>query len=164
MATRQPSGSSLPRRRGPRYRVSGESPQKGSESYRFFREVTDGLSNRIPLPSLEGMRAGTVNNPVSLMRRFFVAMRSAGLPKEPAQRVLVWLTHTVDGLWPLEATPLPELERRAMVQECADDQAELAYHNQRCRETLEARRDALLKEIAADQMLLARMNRELEAL
>ncbi len=80
--------------------------------------MTDGLSNRLPLPSLEAMRAGTVNNPVSLMRRWLVAMRSAGLSKEYPQRVEVWLQRQVDALWPLDQTPIAVLREKALRAEC----------------------------------------------
>lgn len=151
------------RRHGPRHRISTEVLGEGSDCLREFRSHTAGLSNRLPLRSLESMRAGAVMNPHTLARRYLMAARRIGLSREWAQRFLVWLGHTVDSVWPMEATPLPELERRAMSQENADNLAELAYHAAPCRETLQSRRDTLAREIAADQLLLAKYDREIEA-
>ena len=65
-------GQKVEKRRGPRIRLSGQTSEgvsggiRGSESLKDFRDLTDGLSNRLELPSLEAMRAGAVNNPISL--------------------------------------------------------------------------------------------------
>jgi hypothetical protein len=159
---RNTTDSSVSRRRGPRYRLSGETPQWDSESLRFFRALTDGLSNRLPLPSVEAMRAGTVNNPVSLMRRLLFSMRSAGLPKERALRVAVWVQRQVDCLWPMEQTPLRALEEKAMrlehVANCSEKKLALEYNAITLRERIQAQS----AEVVADMLVLAKLERELE--
>ena len=146
---------------GPQYRTP--EPPDG-DSLRFFREETAGLSNRLPLASLESMRAGTVNNPISLMRRFLISMRVAGLPKERAQRIAVWLQREVDAQWPMEQTPLEALEQRAMALEAADNTAEKCHDLKQDAATLQVRLSTQSAEIAGDQLVLARLQRRLEDL
>jgi hypothetical protein len=151
-------------RRGPRYAIPRELPDDPSAALREFRDLTAGLSNRLPLPSVEGMRAGTVNNPISLMRRFLVAMRSAGLPKERALRVQVWLQREIDALWPLDATPRRALEEKAnrleYIDGCAEKKLDLEYNAITVRERIQTKSD----EVAADLLLLAKLEREMAML
>jgi hypothetical protein len=163
-------GQKVEKRRGPRIRLSGQTSEgvsggiRGSESLKDFRDLTDGLSNRLELPSLEAMRAGAVNNPISLMRRFLVAMRSAGLPKERAMRVSVWMERQIDALWPMEHTPIRVLEERAMVAEAEDDIAQQRHNLDRTIASLEFRISTLTNEIVADKLCLANYQRERETL
>lgn len=158
------STSNTPRRRGPRNRIAAESPKDDSAALRELREHTAGLSNRLGLPSLEAMRAGTAWSPQGMIRRYFLAAYRRGLPKSWALRLVEWAHRQADLIWRdrHDQTPLGVLEERAMVKESADDLAELAYHNSRCPERLIARRDALAKEIAADQELLQKYDVEIE--
>jgi hypothetical protein len=156
------NGSSVPRRTTVRQRLSGQSSVDTSDSLRTFREVTDGLGNRLDLASLDGMRSGLVNNPISLMRRFLIAMRSAGLPKERALRIAVWLQTEIDARWPMEQTSLAVLQERAMRAEGEDDVRELRCLQERNAVTLRERITSLTNEIVADQLCLARFEREME--
>lgn len=162
-----PANGSAPkveRRRGPRQRLSGASSIEASESLRSFRDLTDGLSNRLQMPSLEAMRAGMVNNPMSLMRRFLVAMRSAGLPKDRAQQVAVWVQRQVDCLWPLDQTPLAVLQEKSTLVECeanlAEKRCDLEPTAIRMREEI----DAKTRELTCKMLELARLERRMEEL
>jgi hypothetical protein len=87
--------SSLPRRTTVRYRPSAELLGVPSESIREeFKQHTDGLSNRLPLPSLEAMRAGTVLSPHGLVRRYLFAGRRIGQPKAWAQKFATFVKNT----------------------------------------------------------------------
>lgn len=150
-------------RRGPQSRTRQPAADMDSEGVRLFREATEGLSNRLPLPSLEPMRAGMVHNPISLMRRFFFSMRAAGLPKERAQRLVVVLQRTVDSIWPMEATPRTVLEKKAMIAEGIDDLAEKRLDCEKDNATrLRERIQTLTDEITADQICLAQLERDAE--
>jgi hypothetical protein len=149
-------------RRGPQMRERQDAPDMDSESLRFFREETAGLSNRLMLPSVESMRAGTINNPISLIRRFLVAMKSAGLPKERGQRIAVWVQRTVDSLWPMEQTPLEVLEQRAMDLEHASNRAEKCHDLKQDAASLQVRLSTESAEIASKQLVLAKLQRRLE--
>src|SRR4051794_40525821 len=98
--TARHSGShySLPAKRGPRYRFTQESAQDPSDSFRAFVEHTDGLTGRLRLTGIDGMRRGVSNNPHSLARRYLVAGRTAGLPKSWAVKFHVWLGRQIDAL------------------------------------------------------------------
>lgn len=153
----------IARRRGPHYGTIVEVPQDLSEDIRQFCTDTAGLSNRLPLASLEAMRAGTVANPHSLARRYLIAGRLIGQPKEWAVRFHVWLGRQIDCLWPMEATSLVELRHRALAAEPQANAAELNALIMGSREYLVAERDMLQREIAADTLLIAKIDRELEA-
>ena len=155
----QPSDSNTRQRRGPRQRIGCEVPDMALEE---FRAHTAGLSNRLPLPSLESMRAGTAMNPHTLTRRYLSAARRIGLPREWAQRHLVWLTRTIDSLWPMEATGLEALEHRAMALEAADDAAEKCHDLKKDVESLRHRMATQMAEIAADSLVAAKLQRRLE--
>lgn len=163
-----PDSSTVRRRRGPRYEAASENHRAGAGLIRDqvsldeFRSHTKGVSTRLGMPSVEAMRAGTVLSPHALCRRYLMSGRALGLGKEWAVRFALFVSRQADMLWPMEPTATAELERRAMVHEGADDLAELAHHTTRCRPSKRQRRDTLAKEIAADQILLARLDRELE--
>lgn len=127
-----------------------------------FKEHTDGLSNRLPLPSLEAMRAGTVLSPHGLVRRYLFAGRRIGQPKEWAQKFATFVQRTVDSLWPMEATPLRVLEERATIAEHLDDLAEKQLALQYNATTLRQSIRTQTHELVCDQLRLARMERELE--
>jgi hypothetical protein len=151
-------------RRGPQMRERQPAPDMDSEGLREFRDATEGLSNRLPLPSLEAMRAGVVNNPITLMRRFLFSMRAAGLPKEKAQRLVVILQRTVDSVWPMEATPLVVLEQRAQALEAQDDAAEKCHDLKQDLNSLQARLATQMAELAADSLVAAALQRRVEDL
>ncbi len=153
----------MPRRRRQRRRTGGEVPHDLSGALRDFKDHTDGLSNRLPLASLEAMRAGTVASPHTLLRRYLLSARGIGLPKEWAQRLVTWLQRQVDALWPMECTPLDEMRRRALRAEALANAAELNSLTLGNRECLLAEREALHRELAADTLLIARIDRELDA-
>jgi hypothetical protein len=153
--------SSLHPPRGPRHRKRQEIP---SESLVAFRDHTHGLSNRLPLPSLEAMRAGTVMSPHGLVRRYLVAARTVGLPKEWALKFQVWVQRQVDCLWPIpDQTPLRALEEKAMRLEGLDDLCEKRNALESNAITLRERITSLTNEIVCDQLTLAKLERELEA-
>jgi hypothetical protein len=156
--------TNMGRRRGPQHRTCIEVPQDLSESIRECRNHTAGLSNRLPLASLEGMRAGTVAGPQTLARRYLMAGKRHGLPKDWGQRFATWVQRTVDCIWPMEPTPLVELRRRALAAESLANHAEYVALTASCRATLEADRDALTREVAADTVLLGEIERKLETL
>lgn len=158
----RPSDPNVRQHRGPRYRPMGRDTQDLSESYQSFVQHTDGLTGRLRLTGLDGMRAGTTNNPYSMARRFLVAGRSAGLPKEWALRFSVWVSRQTDALWPMEATPLRALEEKAMVAEAKDDLAEKRCDLERNAITLRERIQSQTAEVVCDMLVLARLERELE--
>jgi hypothetical protein len=145
-----------------RERSGKELPQDLSEAHREFATHTHGLTNNLPLNSLEAMRAGNVASPHCLTRRYLMAARRIGLPKVWAQRYATWVQAQVDCLWPQEQTPTEVLAIRAMECEAKDDLAEKRLDIQHTRANLTARIDALQSEIAADQLLLGRLDREVE--
>jgi hypothetical protein len=147
------------RRRGPRHRFSGQVPSIASEE---FRAHTEGLSNRLPLPSLEAMRAGTVLSPHGLVRRYLLAARRIGLPKEWALKFSVFVSRTIESAWPMEQTPLRVLEEKAMRCEAQDDLCEKRHALESNAITLRERIQTQTAEIVADQLCLARLERELE--
>lgn len=149
----------MPHRRGPQYRERQEIP---SEALVSFRDHTHGLSNRLPLPSLEAMRAGTVISPHGLVRRYLVAARTVGLPKEWALKFGVWCARQIDALWPMESTPLAVLQERAMRAEGEDDVRELRCAMEWNAITLRERIQSLTNEVTADMLCLARLEREME--
>ena len=146
-------------RRGPRHRIGAVIPDSATAE---FREHTHGLSNRLPLPSLESMRAGTVVSPQGLVRRYLVAGRQIGMTKEWALRLHVWVGRQIDALWPMEQTELAVLEQRAMALEAADDAAEKCHDLKHDAATLQVRLSTQSAEIAADQLVLAKLQRRLE--
>lgn len=141
-------------------RRTREVPQDLSEAHREFAGHVHGLSNRLPLNSLGAMLAGQVAHPHGLTRRYLMAAQRIGLPKAWAQRYATWVQRQVDCLWPMEQTPTDVLAMRAMECEARDDLAEKRLDVAPSRENLRARIDALQAEIAADQILLARLDRE----
>lgn len=147
-------------RRGPRYAISPDLPADVSDSLREFRAHTAGLSNRLPLRSLESMRAGTVVNPHTMLRRYLMSARSIGLPRAWALRLSVWLQHTIDSLWTQDATPTPELERREMACEHVDDCAEKRLDLEKSIDAKRLRLDTLQAEVTAEMTLLARYQQE----
>jgi hypothetical protein len=156
------NGSSVPRRTTVRQRLSGQSSVDASDSLRTFRSLTDGLSNRLEMPSLEPMRAGMVNNPISLMRRFLIAMREAGLPKERALRVLAWLQTEINARWPMEQTSLAVLRERAARAEGEANVRELRCLQEKSAITLREEIQSATTELVAKMQLLARLEREME--
>lgn len=160
--SQQTSDASVSRRRSPRYRFSSETALDPSESYQAFIEHTDGLTNRLHLRNIDGMRAGTANTPHGLARRYLVAGRSAGLPKDWAMKFGVWVNRQIDALWPMEQTSLRVLEEKAMRAEACDDLAEKRNDLERNAISLRERIQSLTAEIVADQLCLARLERELE--
>jgi hypothetical protein len=146
-------------RRGPQYRRVHEIPEEGTVE---FREHTQGLSNRLPMPSVESMRAGITICPQGLVRRYLVAGRTIGLSKEWALRLHVWVGRQIDALWPMEATPLEGLEQRAMAIEAQDDAAEKCHDLKQDAASLQVRLSTQSAEIAADQLVLAKLQRRLE--
>lgn len=150
----------IKRRHGPQYRTRQEIPSEALES---FRDHTHGLSNRLPLPSLEAMRAGTVMSPHGLVRRYLVAARTVGLPKEWAMKFAVWTERQIDCLWPLvDQTPLRVLEEKAMRLEAIDDVCEKRNALESNAITLRERIVSLTNEIVCDQLCLAKLEREME--
>ncbi len=153
----------MPRRRRRRMRTGGEVPVDLTASIRDFRDATAGLSNRLPLASLEQMRAGTVANPHTLVRRFLMAAKRIGLDKAWAHRhVVVWVERQVDCIWFEAHTPRRVLEVKAMEAEARDDAAEKALDCERSAVRLRARIETLEAEMALDRLNLAALQRELE--
>lgn len=159
---RSDTPSTVLRRNGPRYRQTLDSSSEASADLREFREMTAGLSNRMEYPSLEAQRAGTMACLHIIIRRFLMGGRRAGLQREWAQRLVVWVQRTVDANWPLEQTPLAALEQRAMAMEAADDAAEKCHDLKHDAASLQVRLSTQSAEIAADQLVLAKLQRRLE--
>jgi hypothetical protein len=149
-------------RRGPRYRPALESPAELSADVREFRAHTEGLSNRLAYPSLEAQRAGAVTCLHTHLRRYLLSARKIGLTREWAMRLVVWLQRTVDSLWPQSNTPTRVLEERAMQVEHADNCQEKKLDLEKSICEKQGRIDTLSAEVAADMVLLARYQREVE--
>jgi hypothetical protein len=157
------NGSSVPRRTTVRHRPSMELLGVPSASIREeFKQHTDGLSNRLPLPSLEGQRAGTVMNPFEKARGYLYAGRKIGLPKSWGQHYATYVQRTVDSVWPMEQTSLAVLQERAMRAEGEDDVRELRCAQEKNAITLRERITSLTNEIVADQLCLAALERAME--
>lgn len=162
MAT-TPESSPIQRvRRGPRYRIGAESPQMDSVSLHEFREHTKGLSGRLRMPSVEGMRAGTILSPHAHVRRYVIAARQAGLPKEWIQRFGVFVQRTIDSQYPMEATSLTDLQKRAMALEGAGNVAEKCHDLQQDLASAVTAMQTQQAEIAAELLVLAKLQRKVE--
>ena len=158
----QQDSTRIARRRGPRHRIGCEAPAEHSEDLRFFRDLTGGLSNRLPYPNIEAQRAGTALNPITGIRRILISGRGIGLPKEWAIRLWVHIGHTIDSLWPMEATCRSVLQQREMQREAENDFAEKQLDLEKTQETVRACLDTCLAEIAAQKLVAAKLRRELE--
>jgi hypothetical protein len=110
------------------------------------------------------MMGGSVMNPHTLARRYLMAGKRLGLPKEWGQRLATWLQRTVDAIWLDEPTPTDRLALRAMDLEHRDNCAEKRHDLERSAASLRARIETQQDEVAADQVLLAKMERDLTAL
>ncbi len=148
-------------RRGPQTRLGGEIPVDASPAIRELRQHTDGLSNRLPLASLESMRAGTVGSPHTLTRRYFLAAKRIGLSRAWACRFVVWVTNQVDCIWTPEPTSRIALRRKALRAEAIGDECELVTMAAESPVAMRAEADALKQEIAADMALLAHIEQAL---
>ena len=152
------------KRRGPRYRLSGESSVADSVSLRELREHTAGLSNRLPVKSLEAMRAGFVLSPQGAARRYLMGGHRMGLPRAWGQRFALFIQRTVDSIWLTDATPLHVLRERAIRAEAEDDVNELRCVLNETLENVQAEIDSKSREIACDQEIVAILQRKLEGL
>lgn len=150
----------MERRRGPRQGQSREVPLDLTAECREFRRHTEGLSNRLPLASVEQMRAGTVANPYSLARRYLYAGKRLGLPKTWGLRFAVWARRQVDALWIEAHTPRLVLEVKATQAEGVDDLHEKMLDAERSLARYDARIESLTAEIAADHEALAALQIE----
>lgn len=154
--------STVRKRRGPRYRPPLESSTEASADLREFRSHTQGLSNRMEYPSIEAQRAGAVACLHTHLRRYLMSARKLGIQREWGMRLVVWLHRTVDSIWPQCATPTAELERREMASEHVDNCREKRLDLEQSIEAKQARIDSLSAEVAAEMVLLARYQREVE--
>lgn len=144
-------------RRGPQYRQGGEIPVDPTAALREFRAATDGLTNRLPLGSVECMRAGSVASPHTLALRFLVAGRRIGRDRAWACRFVVWVTNQVDCIWPPEPTSRIALRRAALRAEAVGNECELISLAADTPVAMRAEAEALKVEIANDMSLLAHL-------
>ncbi|HEU4589031.1 MAG TPA: hypothetical protein VFS11_10300 [Gemmatimonadales bacterium] len=137
-------------------------PDSASDALRVFRQQTHGLSQRLPLRSVESMRAGKVRCPHAMAHEYLAACRRAGLPRTVGAEFVTFVAGLVEAMWAGERTP----ERYALVKEQeaenAGNLAELAYLANPCADTRRTLMDHLRREVAAETALLAVLDRAAE--
>lgn len=120
----QPSAA---RGQTPRHEVpQGPSGNFRTAAHAFYCDLTDGLTNRLPLRNAENLRRGVVRSAPVAVAELLEAGRRCGLGRAWALRLAVWVRAQVDALYPLDRTPLEVRRRTSLEMEGANNLREQA--------------------------------------
>lgn len=154
----------LARVRVVRHRIDPLAGVDVSDGIREFKEVTEGLTTRLPFPGIGDMRKGSRVCVHALVIRFLAAARLAHLPRAWAERFLVFVQNQVDLLWGTEIPELVAARRQAVAAEALENIAEMdaqaAQPDIEAEDAaLAAEQEAVTAEIAADRIRLLAITR-----
>jgi hypothetical protein len=126
-----------------------------TECVRVFRRQTERLSQRLPLRSVESMRAGKVKSPHAVVHEYLAAARRAGLPRQFGAEFLAFTATLVEEMWATEKPPVQYVLTKEQDAENACNSAELRFLCDPTDTNRQALRDCLRAEIAAETAALA---------
>jgi hypothetical protein len=131
-----------------------------SASNRVFCQQTARLSRRLPLRSVESMRAGKVKSPHVCAHEYLAACRRAGLPRTVGAEFVAFVAGLVDEMWATDRTPVGYALGKEQEAENAANLAEQAYLLNPCEDTRLTLIDHLRREAAAEAAAIAVLSRD----
>jgi|GEM_PF-6336516 len=154
----------LARVRVVRHRIDPLAGVDISDGVREFKEVTEGMTTRLPFPGIGDMRKGSRVCVHALVIRFLAAARLAHLPRAWAERFIVFTQNQVDLLWGTEIPELAAARRKSVAAEAAENIAEMdaqaAQPDLEAEDAaLAAEEEAVTAEVAADRVRLLAISR-----